>query len=62
MWETGGLLAMIVIVLVTFSLAAAWMGRYRSPPATAPAEASGLMVGSLVPIVSATPSPTTSRC
>ena len=31
-WETLGLLAMIAIVLSTFSLAAAWMGRFGDRP------------------------------
>jgi hypothetical protein len=39
---------MIMIVLTTFSLAAAWMGRYGDRPATAYPR---LMVGSVVPIV-----------
>jgi hypothetical protein len=47
-WGTGGLLAMIIIVFVSFSLAAAWMGRYGSRPAVAYPR---LMVGSLLPIV-----------
>ena len=47
-WETLGLITMIVIVLLTFSLAAAWMGRYGDRPATAYPR---LMVGSVVPIV-----------
>ena len=47
-WATGGLLIMIIIVFVTFSLAAAWMGRYGNRPA---AEYPRLMVGSLLPIV-----------
>jgi len=47
-WETLGLITMIVIVLITFSLAAAWMGRYGDRPATAYPR---LMVGSVVPIV-----------
>ena len=47
-WGTGGLLAMIIIVFVSFSLAAAWMGRYGDRPATAYPR---LMVGSLLPIV-----------
>ena len=47
-WGTGGLLAMITIVLVSFSLAAAWMGRYGDRPATAYPRA---MAGSIVPIV-----------
>jgi hypothetical protein len=48
MWGTGGLLAMIIIVFVSFSLAAAWMGRYGDRPAAAYPR---LMVGSLLPIV-----------
>ena len=47
-WGTGGLLAMIIIVFVSFSLAAAWMGRYGDRPAAAYPR---LMVGSLLPIV-----------
>ena len=47
-WDTLGLLTMIVIVLVTFSLAAAWMGRYGDRPAAAYPR---LMVASVVPIV-----------
>lgn len=47
-WATGTLLAMIVIVLVTFSLAAMWMGRYGYRAARAYPR---LMAGSLVPIV-----------
>jgi len=47
-WATGGLLIMIIIVFVSFSLAAAWMGRYGNRPA---AEYPRLMVGSLLPIV-----------
>ena len=47
-WGTGGLLIMIIIVFVSFSLAAAWMGRYGARPAT---EYPRLMVGSLLPIV-----------
>jgi hypothetical protein len=48
MWGTGGLLAMIIIVFVSFSLATAWMGRYGDRPAVAYPR---LMVGSLLPIV-----------
>ena len=48
LWATGGLLVMIVIVLVTFSAAAAWMARYGDRP---PGEYARLMAGSLVPIV-----------
>jgi hypothetical protein len=47
-WASAGLLVMIAIVLVTFSLAAGWMGRYGDPPASAYPR---LMAGSLVPIV-----------
>ncbi len=47
-WGTGGLLALIIIVFVSFSLAAAWMGRYGNLPATAYPR---LMVASLLPIV-----------
>jgi hypothetical protein len=47
-WGTGGLLIMISIVFVSFSLGAAWMGRYGNRPAT---EYPRLMVGSLLPIV-----------
>jgi hypothetical protein len=47
-WGTGGLLIMIIIVFVSFSLAAAWMGHYGDRPAT---EYPRLMVGSLLPIV-----------
>jgi hypothetical protein len=47
-WGTGGLLAMIIIVFVSFSLAAAWMGRYGDRPATVYPR---LLVGSLLPIV-----------
>jgi len=47
-WGTLGLLAMILVVLATFSLAAAWMSRYGNRPATAYPL---LMVPSVVPIV-----------
>jgi hypothetical protein len=47
-WATGGLLIMIIIVFVSFSLATAWMGHYGNRPA---AEYPRLMVGSLLPIV-----------
>jgi hypothetical protein len=47
-WGTGGLLALIIIVFVSFSLAAAWMGRYGNLPAAAYPR---LMVASLLPIV-----------
>jgi hypothetical protein len=47
-WGTLGLLALILVVLVTFSLAAAWMGRYGDRPAAAYPL---LMVPSVVPIV-----------
>ena len=48
LWGTAGLLSMIIIVFVTFSLGAAWMGRYGDRPAW---EYPRLMVGSLLPIV-----------
>jgi hypothetical protein len=48
LWGTGGLLTMIIIVFVTFSLAAAWMGWYGDRPARAYPR---LMAGSLLPIV-----------
>ena len=48
LWATAGLLVMIVLVLVTFTAAAAWMGRYGDRPGRAYAR---LMAGSLVPIV-----------
>ena len=47
-WGTGGLAGMILVVLVTFSLAAAWMGRYGERPAR---EYPRLMAASVVPIV-----------
>jgi hypothetical protein len=47
-WGSGGLATMIIIVLASFSLAAAWMGRYGSRP---PQAYPRLMAGSLVPIV-----------
>ena len=47
-WATGGLAAMVLVVLVTFSLAAAWMGRHGDQPARAYPR---LMAGSVVPIV-----------
>ncbi len=48
LWGTAGLLTMVIIVFVTFSLGAAWMGRYGERPAW---EYPRLMVGSLLPIV-----------
>ncbi len=47
-WATGGLVSMIIIVGVSFTLAAAWMGRYGDRPAR---DYPRLMAGSLVPIV-----------
>lgn len=47
-WATGGLAVMILVVLVTFALAAAWMGRYGDRPAR---DYPRLMAGSVVPIV-----------
>lgn len=47
-WASGGLAVMTLVVLVSFGLAAAWMGRYGDRPAwTYPR----LMAGSVVPIV-----------
>jgi hypothetical protein len=53
LWETGGLLTMIIIVLVTFVGSAAWMARYpgrRGQPLRA-RDTVPAMAGSLVPIV-----------
>ena len=50
-WGTGGLLTMISIVLITFSLASVWMYRYRRDPDLGPADFPRLMAGSVVPIV-----------
>jgi hypothetical protein len=47
-WGTGGLAVMMLLVLVTFTLAAAWMGRYGDRPA---ADYPRLMAASVVPIV-----------
>jgi hypothetical protein len=47
-WQTAGLLGMILIVLTSFSLAACWMGRFTSQPARVYPR---LMAGSVVPIV-----------
>ncbi len=47
-WATTGLLALIALVGVSFSAAAAWMGRYGDRPASAYPR---LMVGAVVPIV-----------
>jgi hypothetical protein len=47
-WGTGGLAVMILLVLVTFTLAAAWMGRYGDRAA---ADYPRLMAASVVPIV-----------
>jgi hypothetical protein len=47
LWETAGLLIMIMIVLGTFSTAAAWMSRWAGRAADLPRR----MTGSLVPIV-----------
>lgn len=50
-WGTGGLVTMIAIVLVTFSLASLWMYRYRRDSELRPAGFPRLMAGSVVPIV-----------
>jgi hypothetical protein len=47
-WQTAGLLAMMIIVLTSFALAACWMGRFTSEP---PSVYPRLMAGSVVPIV-----------
>jgi hypothetical protein len=47
-WGTGGLAVMMLLVLVTFTLATAWMGRYGDRPA---ADYPRLMAASVVPIV-----------
>jgi hypothetical protein len=47
-WGTGGLAVMVLVVLVSFSLAASWMARYGDQPARAYPR---LMAGSVVPIV-----------
>ncbi|HYI56501.1 MAG TPA: hypothetical protein VEX57_21210 [Microlunatus sp.] len=53
LWETGGLLTMIAIVLITFAAASAWVARYpdRDGGRLRPPEAVRAMAGSLVPIV-----------
>ena len=53
LWETGGLLTMIAIVLITFAAAAAWLARYpdRDGGRLRPPQAVRAMAGSLVPIV-----------
>jgi hypothetical protein len=48
LWGTGGLLTMIIIVFVTFTIGAAWMGLYGDLPAW---QYPRLTVGSLLPIV-----------
>jgi hypothetical protein len=48
LWQTVGLLAMITIVLASFSAAARWMGRYTTESSAAYPR---LMAGSVVPIV-----------
>lgn len=50
-WGTCGLLAMIGIVLITFSAAAVWMHRFRQDLALRPGDLPRLMAGSVVPIV-----------
>ena len=53
LWETGGLLTMIGIVLVTFAAASAWLARFpgRDGRRLQPSEAVRAMSGSMVPIV-----------
>lgn len=50
-WETGGLLIMIMIVFGTFWAAATWMGRYLSDGQVSTSDLPRVMSGSLVPIV-----------
>lgn len=49
-WATGGLLAMILIVGTSFTLATAWMARYPADPSIRTGDYARLMAGSLVPI------------
>jgi hypothetical protein len=51
LWGTGGLLTMIAIVGITFSLASLWMHRFRRNAALRPGDFPRLMAGSVVPIV-----------
>ncbi len=56
LWATAGLLVMIVLVLVSFVAAAAWMARYQPVLSSSKGDRPGreyarLMAGSLVPIV-----------
>ncbi len=51
LWETAGLLLMIMIVFGTFWAAAAWMGRYPTHGAASTFDLPRVMAGSLVPIV-----------
>jgi hypothetical protein len=50
-WETGGLLAMIVLVLASYSVAAVAMARHARDPSLRPRDYPRLMAGSLVPII-----------
>ncbi|MET0694019.1 MAG: hypothetical protein ABWY56_08810, partial [Propionibacteriaceae bacterium] len=49
-WATGGLVTMVLIVLVSFSLAAAWMARYGQDPARPVRHYPRQMAGSVIPI------------
>lgn len=49
-WATAGLVLMIMVVLGTFSAAAAWMHRYRADESLTPGDFPRLMAGSVVPI------------
>jgi hypothetical protein len=51
LWDTVGLVVMILVVLTTFSLAAGWMARHGQDPARRAADYPRLMAGSVVPIV-----------
>lgn len=51
LWATAGLLTMTTIIYLSFSAAAAWMGRYRGGDGPAARHFPRLMAASLVPIV-----------
>jgi hypothetical protein len=51
LWETAGLVIMVIIVLSTFSAAAVWMARYVPAERARPRDLPLIMAGSLVPIV-----------
>jgi hypothetical protein len=51
LWETGGLLALIAVVGLTFAAASLWMARYAGPGPLGTADYPRLMAASVVPIV-----------